>query len=164
MPRTPAPPRGKPSPATLQASGQASPVIGKEDWQRVVESVVHDHPNVGTFLVMGTLVKIEGQQVIVGFPKKASLACSRIQKEETRTLIAKVCQKVVGATIQIRVVELAEDPGEGGTMKQMRAQRQQQDDETLLQEARANPLVKHAMDLFGGEVVKASRGPEQKEV
>ena len=164
MPRTPAPPRGKPSPATLQVSGQASPVIGKEDWQRVVEAVVHDHPNVGTFLVMGTLVKIEGQQVIVGFPKKASLACSRIQKEETRTLIAKVCRKVVGATIQIRVVELAEDPGEGGTMKQMRAQRQQQDDETLLQEARANPLVKHAMDLFGGEVVKASRGPEQKEV
>ena len=164
MPRTPSPPEGKPSPATLRASGQASPVIGKEDWQRVVESVVRDHPNVGTFLVMGTLVKIEGQQVIVGFPKKASVACSRIQKEETRTLIARICQDVVGATIHMRVVELAEDPGEGGTMKQMRAQRQQQDDETLLREARANPLVKHAMDLFGGEVVKASRGPEQKEV
>lgn len=164
MPRTPAPPRGNPSPATLRTSGQASPVIGKEDWQRVVESVVRDHPNVGSFLVMGTLVKIEGQQIIVGFPKKASVACSRIQKEETRTLIAKVCQKVVGATIHMRVVELAEDPGEGGTMKQMRVQRQQQDDETLLQEARAHPLVKHAMDLFGGEVVKASRGPEQKEV
>ena len=97
---------------------------------------------------MGTLVKIEGQQVIVGFPKKASVACSRIQKEETRTLIARICQDVVGATIHMRVVELAEDPGEGGTMKQMRAQRQQQDDETLLREARANPLVKHAMDLF----------------
>ena len=164
MPRTPAPPRGKPSPATLRTSGQASPVIGKEDWQRVVESVVRDHPNVGTFLEKGTLVKIEGQQVIVGFPKKASLACSRIQKEETRALIAKICREVVGATIQLRVVELAEDPGEGGTMKQMRVQRQQQDDETLLQEARAHPLVKHAMDLFGGEVVKASRGPEQKEV
>ena len=189
MPRTPSPPGGKPSPATLRgsgepfeaqgkpqgnpsrlraslrgASGQASPVIGKEDWQRVVESVVRDHPNIGTFLVMGTLVKIEGQQVIVGFPKKASVACSRIQKEETRMLIARICQEVVGATIHMRVVELAEDPGEGGTMKQMRAQRQQQDDETLLREARANPLVKHAMDLFGGEVVKASRGPEQKEV
>ena len=164
MPRTPAPPRGKPSPATLRTSGQASPVIGKEDWQRVVESVVRDHPNVGTFLEKGTLVKIEGQEVIVGFPKKASLACSRIQKEETRALIAKICREVVGATIQLRVVELAEDPGEGGTMKQMRVQRQQQDDETLLQEARAHPLVKHAMDLFGGEVVKASRGPEQKEV
>ena len=164
MPRTPSLPGGKPSPSTLRNSGQASPVIGKEDWQRVVESVVRDHPNIGTFLVMGTLVKIEGQQVIVGFPKKASVACSRIQKEETRTLIAKVCQDVVGATIHMRVVELAEDPGEGGTMKQMRAQRQQQDDETLLREARANPLVKHAMDLFGGEVVKASRGPEQKEV
>ena len=171
MPRTPAPPRGTPSPATLQGpsrlrgtSGQASPVIGREDWQRVVESVERNHPNVGTFLGTGTLVKIEGQQVIVGFPKKASVACSRIQKEETRALIAKVCREVVGATIHLRVVELAEDSGEGGTMKPMRAQRQQRDDDTLLREARENPLVKHAMDLFGGEVAKVSREPEQKEV
>ena len=164
MPRTPAPPRGTPSPATLRGSGEASPVIGREDWQRVVESVDRNHPNVGTFLGMGTLVKIEGQQVIVGFPKKASVACSRIQKEETRALIAKVCREVVGATIHLRVVELAEDPGEGSTIKQMRAQRQQRDDDTLLREARENPLVKHAMDLFGGEVVKVSREPEQKEV
>lgn len=178
MPRTPAPPRGTPSPTTLrspskplevlrgsgQASGQASPVIGREDWQRVVESVERNHPNVGTFLGTGTLVKIEGQQVIVGFPKKASVACSRIQKEETRALIAKVCREVVGATIHLRVVELAEDSGEGGTMKPMRAQRQQRDDDTLLREAHENPLVKHAMDLFGGEVAKVSREPEQKEV
>lgn len=178
MARTPAPPRGTPSPTTLrspskplevlrgsgQASGEASPVIGREDWQRVVESVERNHPNVGTFLGTGTLVKIEGQQVIVGFPKKASVACSRIQKEETRALIAKVCREVVGATIHLRVVELAEDSGEGGTMKPMRAQRQQRDDDTLLREAHENPLVKHAMDLFGGEVAKVSREPEQKEV
>ena len=186
IPRTPATPRGNPSPTTLRgsgqtsgepfeaqgnlraslrgASGEASPVIGREDWQRVVESVERNHPNVGTFLGTGTLVKIEGQQVIVGFPKKASVACSRIQKEETRALIAKICREVVGATIHLRVVELAEDPGEGSTIKQMRAQRQQRDDDTLLREAREHPLVKHAMDLFGGEVVKASREPEQKEV
>ena len=164
MPRTPAPPRRNPSPATLRGSGEASPVIGREDWQRVVESVDRNHPNVGTFLGMGTLVKIEGQQVIVGFPKKASVACSRIQKEETRALIAKICREVVGATIHLRVVELAEDPGEGSTIKQMRAQRQQRDDDALLQEAREHPLVKHAMDLFGGEVAKVSREPEQKEV
>lgn len=155
-PRAPAPPQGKPSPAT-------SPAIEKEDWQRVVDTVIQEYPNIGTFLEMGVLVKIEGHHVIVGFPKTASVACSRIQKEETRMLIAKVCQEVAGATIQLRVVELTEDPEEGVTIKQMRAQRQQQDDEALLQEVRANPLVKHTMDLFGGEVVKASRETEQKE-
>ena len=139
------------------------PVIREEDWQRVVDSVIQNSPNVGTFLEMGTLVKIEGNQVIVGFPKTASVACSRIQKEENRTLIAKVCQNVAGASIHLRVVELTGEPDDGLTIRQMRNKRREQDDEALLKQARANPMVKHAMELFGGEVVKASRPSGKKE-
>lgn len=152
----PAPPKDKPSPAI-------TPAIQPDDWARVVESVITNYPNIGTFLEMGMLVKVEGSQVIIGFPKNASVACSRIQKEENRTLVSKVCQEVVGAAVQLRVVELADDQGNGLTMKQMRVQRQKQDDDALLEEARANPLVKQTMELFGGEVIKASRMVEKKE-
>ena len=155
-PRVSAPQPKPPSPAS-------SPAIRQEDWQRVVESVVRNSPNIGTFLEMGMLVKIEGNQVIVGFPKTASVACSRIQKEENRALIAKVCQEVAGATIHLRVVELTEEPGDRLTIKQMRAKQQEQDGEALLEQARANPMVKHAMELFGGKVVKASRVMGKKE-
>jgi len=109
------------------------------------------------------LVKIEGNQVIVAFPKTASVACSRIQKEENRALISKVCQDVAGVSIRLRVVELTGEPDEGLTIKQMRIKRQEQDDEALLEQVRANPMVKHAMELFGGDVVKASRAKEKKE-
>jgi DNA polymerase-3 subunit gamma/tau len=139
------------------------PVIREEDWQRVVDSVIQNSPNVGTFLEMGTLVKIEGNQVIVGFPKTASVACSRIQKEENRALIARVCQSVAGASIHLRVIELTGEPGDGLTIRQMRNKRREQDDEALLEQVRANPMVKHAMELFGGEVVKASRPSGKKE-
>ena len=141
------------------------PALREEDWQRVVESVIRDHPNIGPFLEMGTLVKIEGNQVIVGFPKTAtaSVACSRIQKEENRALISKVCQDVAGVSIHLRVVELTGEPGDGLTIRQMRTKRREQDDEALLEQARANPMVKHAMELFGGEVVKASRAKGKKE-
>ena len=112
---------------------------------------------------MGTLVKIEGNQVIVGFTKTASVACSRIQKEENRARIVKACQDVAGVRIHLRIVELTGEPGSGLTIKQMRTKRQEQDDEALLKEARANPMVKHAMELFSGEVVKASRTRGKKE-
>ena len=125
--------------------------------------MIQDSPNIGTFLEMGTLVKIEGNQVIVGFPKTASVACSRIQKEENRALIAKVCQNVAGVSIHLRVVELTGEPGDGLTIRQMRTKRREQDDEALLEQARANPMVKHTMELFGGEVVKASRPSGKKE-
>ncbi len=153
----------KPAPQPKPASPGSPPAIREEDWQRVVESVIQDSPNIGTHLEMGTLVKIEGNQVIVGFPKTAAVACSRIQKEETRALIAKVCQTVAGASIHLRVVELTGEPGDGLTIRQMRTKRREQDDEALLEQARANPMVKQAMELFGGEVVKASRPRGKKE-
>ncbi|MYC26488.1 MAG: DNA polymerase III subunit gamma/tau [Nitrospira sp. SB0662_bin_26] len=150
-------------PQPRPASPGSPPAIREEDWQRVVDSVIQDSPNIGTHLEMGTLVKIEGNQVIVGFPKTAAVACSRIQKEETRALIAKVCQTVAGASIHLRVVELTGEPGDGLTIRQMRTKRREQDDEALLEQARANPMVKQAMELFGGEVVKASRPSGKKE-
>ena len=108
-------------------------------------------------------VKIEGKQVIVGFSKAESVACSRIQKEENRRLVSQVCQDVIGAAIQLRVVELTESQEDGLTMKQARVQKRTQDEKSLLEEARANPLVKQTMELFGGEVIKASRMVEKKE-
>ena len=150
-------------PQPRPASPGSPPAIREEDWQRVVDSVIQDSPNIGTHLEMGTLVKIEGNQVIVGFPKTAAVACSRIQKEETRALIAKVCQTVAGASIHLRVVELTGEPGDGLTIRQMRTKRREQEDEALLEQARANPMVKQAMELFGGEVVKASRPSGKKE-
>ena len=152
----PTPPKGKPSPAL-------PPAIQPEDWHRVVDSMIQQYPNIGTFLEMGMLVKVEGNQVILGFPKTASVACSRIQKDENRSLVSKVCQDVLGATVQVRVVELADDHNNGLTIKQMRVQRQKQDDESLLEEARANPLVKQTLELFGGDVMKASRSVAKKE-
>ena len=125
--------------------------------------MIKKYPNIGTFLEMSMLVKVEGNQVIIGFPKTASVACSRIQKEENRALVATICHEVLGATVQVRVVELAENQGTGLTIKQMRVQRQKQDDDALLQEAKANPLVKQTMELFGGEVIKANRMVEKKE-
>lgn len=149
-----APPKGKPSPAI-------APAIQSDDWHKVVESMIKKYPNIGTFLEMGMLVKIEGSQVIIGFPKTASVACSRIQKEENRILVANVCQEILGAKVQLRVVELAEDHRSGLSIKQMRVQRQKQDDDTLLEEAKANPLVKQTIELFGGAVIKASRMVEK---
>lgn len=166
-----APPPARPEVKTKQvaapqprpAAPGSPPALRQEDWQRVVESVIQHSPNIGSFLEMGRLVKIEGNQVIVGFPKTASVACSRIQKEDNRARIVRACQEVTGVTIHLRVVELTGEAGDGPTIRQMRVKRQEQDDEALLEQARANPMVKHAMELFGGEVVKASRATGKKE-
>lgn len=144
-------------------SPAGSPVIQREQWAHVMEAVCDQHPNVGFFLEGGVLVKIEGSEVVVGFARSSSLACSMIQKEANRSLIARVCREVTGATIRLCVVELTEEPGVGRTIKQVREQQRKQDDEALLEHVRENPVVKRTRDLFGVDVVKASRMPGTKE-
>lgn len=157
----------RPDPAPTippQSHSQAgSPVIQREQWAHVMQAVCDQHPNVGFFLEGGVLVKIEGSEVVIGFARSSSLACSMIQKEANRSLIAQVCREVTGATIRLCVVELTEEPGVGRTIKQVREQQRKQDDETLLEHVRENPVVKRTRDLFGVDVVKASRMPGTKE-
>ena len=156
-------PSPEPTPPKSETSSTVTPAIQPEDWYKVVGAMIKNFPNIGTFLEMSMLVKIEGNQVIIGFPKTASVACSRIQKEENRLLVSQVCRDVLGSTVQLRVVELTESQGNGPTMKQMRVQKKSQDESALLEEARTNPIVKQTIELFGGEVIKASRMLEKRE-
>ena len=152
-----------PSAPEKPSSPASAPVMRQEDWSRVVETVIDRHPGVGRFLEVGRFANGEGKEVVVEFTKSSSTACSSIQKEENRALITKVCQEVTGATIRLCVVELTNEPGDRGTVKQMREQQRRQDDEELLEHVRENPLVKQTRDLFGVEVVKASRASGTKE-
>ena len=137
--------------------------LGDLNWELVMDRVISDHPNISSFLEMGTLVKIEADHVIIGYPKGKSTARWRTEKPENRTLVAKVCEQVAGRPMQVRVVELNEAQAANPTIGQQRAKRQQKEDQGLLEEVRAHPLVKQAQELFGGEVVSARRVPPKEE-
>ena len=137
--------------------------IGDLNWELVVDRVIQDHPNIGSFLEMGTLVSIEPDRVVIGYPKSASIARWRTDKLENRTLVAKVCAQVAGRPMNVRVIELSEAQAAKPNIAQQRAKRKQEEDQGLLEEVRAHPLVKQAQELFGGEVVSARRVPPKEE-
>lgn len=142
-----------------KVTAPSNPALSMVQWESVVDRVVKHHPNIGTFLEMGTLVTIDHDQVVIGYPKTASVACSRIQKEENRGVVARLVQETAGRPIPIRVVELKEAEAMNLTIGQARAKLRENEEQTLLEETRAHPLVKQAMEIFGGEVVKARRDP-----
>jgi len=144
---------------------EAEPVAAKSpiDWELVMDQLMKDHPNIGTFVEMGTLVKVDPEQVIIGYPKNASVARWRTDKPENRALVAKVCQQVSGQAINVRVVELDGTKPAALTIGQKRSQHQDQEDQTLIDEVRANPIVKQTLEMFGGEVVSAHRVSPKEE-
>lgn len=161
-PRQTAAQEESPSIPTLSAS---NPENEQEwlDWEAIQEEVAASLPNIAPFLEAGRFLGIADGLVTIGFAKQATLARTRLEKEDNLLALAKLCHERSGHPVRIRIVELAETDPQGPTMAQVRAVKEQDQRLVLFQQARANPTVKQALAIFGAELAEVRRVP-QKEV
>jgi len=133
------------------------------NWEQVLERVASVHPNIAPFLEMGTLVGVEGNQVTIGYPKSASVALARIQNEQNIRVVADLCAELAGQAVRLRVMELSDGQPAGLSPAQVRAAKERDQKQALLQQTRSHPLVKRTLDIFGVEVVDVRQVAPQKE-
>ncbi|HSN03805.1 MAG TPA: DNA polymerase III subunit gamma/tau [Nitrospira sp.] len=156
--------RPEPKPVPAQKPGEApanrSPSV--LNWELVQEEVAASFPNFAPFLETGRYVGLEGNHVTIGFGKQSALARAMLEKEDNLRALAALCEKQVGHPIKVRVVELSESDPPGPTMAQLRAAKEQEQRVVLFEQARANPIVKQALDIFGADLADV-RTVAQKE-
>jgi hypothetical protein len=153
-----APPQSSPNP-TIPVSDQTAQL----DWEHVVNRMIQDHPNVGSFLDKGSVVTLEVDHVVIGFSKKDAIARWRTDKPENRALLARICEEMAGRPIRVQVIELHDGQTRPPSMGELRAKKKHEDNQDLMQEVKAHPLVKEALELFGGELASAQRHPQKEE-
>ena len=135
------------------------------NWEQFQEAVSTNHPNIAPFLEMGRLVKIEGGLITLGFAKQVTTARSMLEKEDNLHALAALGESLYGCAVRIRIVEVAEqDPGAAPTMKQIRVAKEQEQRLILAQQAKAHPLVKQALEMFGGELAEVRTTTPTQEV
>ncbi len=149
----------KPAPA---APPPASPPV-RLDWEQAVEHVCSRHPNIGAFLEQGTLVGIDGNQLLIGYPGNASVARGMMEKPDNQRLIAALCAELAGQPVRLKIVELADGEAAAPSPAQARAAKARSQKDTLLDQTRAHPLVKQARDVFGSDVVDVRQATPRKE-
>ena len=157
----PAPPKVSAQPV-LAKPAPAPPAI-RIDWEQVVEHVSGRHPNIGAFLESGTLVGIEGNQLLIGYPAKASVARGMMEKADNQQLIATLCAELAGRPVRLKIVELADGQVAAPSPAQNRAAKARSHKDALLEQTRAHPLVKQARDAFGSDVVDVRQATPRKE-
>ena len=133
------------------------------DWEQILERVATAHPNIAPFLERGSLVAIEGHLVTIGYPHTASTALTRIQNEENLRLVTDVCAGLAGRPVRLRVIALADGQGTGRSLAQIRAAKERDQKEALLERTRSHPLVKQTLDIFGAELVEVRQASQEKE-
>ena len=149
----------------VAAPAEASAGAVEVNWEQFQDAVSMNHPNIAPFLEMGRLVKIEGGLITLGFAKQATTARSMLEKEDNLQALATLGESLYGCAVRIRIVEVAEqDPGAAPTMKQIRVAKEQEQRLILTQQAKAHPLVKQALEMFGGELAEVRTTAPAQEV
>jgi DNA polymerase-3 subunit gamma/tau len=148
------------------ASSAASPAVAVEvNWEQFHEAVTANHPNIAPFLEMGRLVGIEGTLITLGFARQATVARAMLEKEDNLRALETLGKNLYGRALRIRIVEVAEqDPIASPTMKQIRVAKEQEQRLILTQQAKAHPLVKQALEMFGGELIEVRTTAPAQEV
>lgn len=149
-------------PAAVKPAAAAPPPV-QLNWEQAVEHVCGRHPNIGAFLEMGTLVAVEGNQLLIGYPPNASVARGMMEKPDNQRLIASLCAELAGQPVRLKIVELADGQAAAPSPAQVRAAKARSQKDTLLDQTRAHPLVKQARDVFGSDVVDVRQAAPRKE-
>jgi len=151
-------------PAGAPTTGARTPQAVTLDWERLQEEVGHSFPNIAPFLEMGRLVAIEGNAVTIGFGKQATVARAMLEKSDNIHALTSLCERMSGQPVRVRVVELTDTDPPGPTMAQIRTAKEQEQKLVLLERAKAHPVVKEALEIFGAELADVRTIPNRQEV
>ncbi len=159
-----------PTPRPVTRSGEA-PTAGTVppkavtlNWDRFQEEVGHNFPNIAPFLEMGRLVSIEGNTVTIGFAKQATVARAMLEKPDNIQALTALCGRMSSQLVRVRIVELTETDPPGPTMAQVRAAKEQEQKLVLFERAKAHPVVKQALEIFGAELADVRMVSNQQKV
>jgi DNA polymerase-3 subunit gamma/tau len=134
------------------------------NWEQFQAEVAGAFPNIAPFLEMGRLVGVNGHVVTIGFSKQATVARGMIEKPDNIAVLTAMCERLSGETVRLRIVELTESDPPGPTMAQLRAAKEKEQRLVLFEQARAHPVVKQALEMFGAELAEVRPVTNQKEV
>ena len=134
------------------------------NWEQLQEEVAGAFSNIAPFLEMGRLVGVDGHVVTIGFSKQATVARGMIEKPDNIAVLTSMCERLSGQTVRLRVVELTEADPPGRTMAELRVSKEKEQKQVLFEQARAHPVVKQALEMFGAELAEVRPVSSQKEI
>ena len=134
------------------------------NWEQVQEEVANASSRIAAFLERGRFVGVDGHVVTIGFAKQETAARGMIENPDNMAVLTSICARLSGQAVRLRIVELTESDPPGPTMAQLKAAKEKEQRLVLFEQARAHPVVKQALEVFGAELAEVRPLSRQKEV
>lgn len=145
-----APPPADPPPVTGQAALASS---GVRDWQGFVAFVKSKKPMLAAKLEKGSPIKTNGAILQLGYPR-GSLELSLLQEPDYRQELVNLSAVYYGQPADIRIIPLTDDIGAAPlSIAEKKTVEAAMKEKAVKDAADNHPLVKAALEVFGGEVI-----------
>jgi DNA polymerase-3 subunit gamma/tau len=145
VPRQAAPPPGDALPVAA--------VSGARDWQGFVAFVKQKKPMLATKLEKGSPIQASGDALQIGF-SRGSLELSLLQEPDYRQQLAELTNSYYGHEVDVKIIPLsAESVDVPLSIAEKKNLERALKEKAVKDAADSHPLVKAALEVFGGEVV-----------
>jgi DNA polymerase-3 subunit gamma/tau len=151
------------TPVASSPTDDRRPVVAL-NWEQVQEEAANASSRIAAFLERGRFVGVDDHVVTIGFAKQEMSARGMIENPDNIAVLTSICERLSGQTVRLRIVELTESDPPGPTMAQLRAAKEKEQRLVLFEQARAHPVVKQALEIFGAELAEVRQVSSQKEV
>lgn len=112
----------------------------KDSWSQFVEKLSKIKVSAAHYVEEGRPIKTSGNALIIGFPKKSAFHMESLESKENRLILEKIWKDILQEDIRIRFEISADIEGAEDSKQQS--------------EEEIDPLLKSALDTFGGRVVR----------
>ena len=128
--------------------------VHEETWKGLLDFARAKNPILGSFLALGTLIRLNGEKIELGF-EKDSFHYDRILEKENRSQLELICHEYLQRKARVIISPLEQDlktKGRGIIEKEgLRCNDLGKREE---KEAKENPLIQEALRLFNGKIVQ----------
>ncbi|MDH4099630.1 MAG: DNA polymerase III subunit gamma/tau [Nitrospirota bacterium] len=136
------------------AAGSASSSL-EEAWKHAVADVRKKKPQVAPVLEQGICLGVDGEVLTVAYkPEMADFATKLLCRDDVRPIVEEAVGVRVGHPVRLNCTLLTGQSHEKRSLAEQSAEKERQKKERLEREAMTDPLVKSALDIFGGEIVE----------
>ncbi len=153
-------PTGNPSlNKAKKANGEIKDGTAQETWQKLLLTIKHERPNIGSYLEQGTLITISDQEIRIGFSGSSIFLMPLLQKESSRQWISDFLKKYFQREVKLLLIEstTVKKKPEQQASKPTTSYQKQPVFKGKQEAQSAHPFVQEILDVMGGSVIETKR-------
>ena len=149
-------PVAEPAPAAIQPAVQKEPakpepVAGTDIWPALLAEIRAKRPLISSWIETGTLIGIEGDQCLIGFPKDKTLSIDSLTRPSNRKFIEELISSLAGRPLTLKC-----EARDGLTIvPPVIPEKKIEPPPDPMSEFKNDPLIQKALEIFKAEIQPA---------